>query len=67
MVVGAWSSLQPLAFAMTPFVLLALVFIAILWPSHSSAAMQPVADPRSIVLVGNARFTVLTPSIVRLE
>ncbi len=28
---------------------------------------NPVADPRAIVTVGNARFTVLTPQLIRLE
>ena len=32
-----------------------------------SAAFQPKADPLAIILAGNARFTLLTPSILRLE
>src|ERR1700752_2742268 len=28
---------------------------------------NPVADPRAIVLAGSARFTVLTPQLIRLE
>ncbi len=28
---------------------------------------DPVADPRAIVVVGHARFTVLTPQMIRLE
>ncbi len=28
---------------------------------------NPVADPRAVVVVGNARFTVLTPEMIRIE
>ena len=28
---------------------------------------NPVADPRAVVTVGNARFTVLTPELIRME
>jgi alpha-glucosidase len=28
---------------------------------------NPVADPKSVVTVGNARFTVLTPELIRME
>jgi alpha-glucosidase (family GH31 glycosyl hydrolase) len=28
---------------------------------------DPVADPHAVVIVGNARFTVLTPQLIRLE
>jgi len=31
------------------------------------AVDNPVADPRAIVTVGNARFTVLTPQLIRME
>ena len=31
------------------------------------AADNPVADPKAIVTVGNARFTVLTPQLIRME
>ena len=30
-------------------------------------ADDPVADPRAIVILGNARFTVLTPELIRME
>jgi alpha-glucosidase len=30
-------------------------------------ADNPVADPRSVVVLGNARFTVLTPELIRME
>ena len=28
---------------------------------------DPVADPRAVVIAGNARFTVLTPQLIRME
>ena len=33
----------------------------------SEAADNPVADPRSVVVMDNARFTVLTPELIRME
>jgi alpha-glucosidase len=30
-------------------------------------ANNPVADPRAVVTIGNARFTVLTPELIRME
>jgi alpha-glucosidase len=44
-------------------------------PAYSSAAHgaqampmdDPVADPRAVVVLGKARFTVLTPELIRLE
>jgi alpha-glucosidase (family GH31 glycosyl hydrolase) len=44
-------------------------------PAHSAAAYSaqavplddPVADPRAVVVMGKARFTVLTPNLIRLE
>ncbi|MGD1063186.1 MAG: TIM-barrel domain-containing protein [Terracidiphilus sp.] len=46
-------------------------------PAHQVAAQpaagqvvppdNPVADPKAIVTVGNARFTVLTPQLIRME
>jgi alpha-glucosidase (family GH31 glycosyl hydrolase) len=32
-----------------------------------SPADDPVADPKAVVTVGNARFTVLTPQLIRME
>src|ERR1700689_4344404 len=32
-----------------------------------SNSYDPVADPRAVVLAGSARFTVLTPQLIRLE
>ena len=28
---------------------------------------NPVADPKAVVVAGNARFTVLTPQLIRME
>ena len=28
---------------------------------------QPIADPAAVVTVGNARFTVLTPEMIRIQ
>lgn len=35
--------------------------------SHDENAYDPVADPQSMVVCGNARFTVLTPQLIRME
>ncbi len=32
-----------------------------------SAVDNPLADPKAVVTVGNARFTVLTPQLIRME
>jgi alpha-glucosidase len=36
-------------------------------PSHEEAINNPVADPRAVVIQANARFTVLTPELIRME
>jgi alpha-glucosidase len=41
-------------------------------PAASAAAQpegvnNPVADPKAVVVLGNARFTVLTPQLIRME
>lgn len=36
-------------------------------PAAFSASDNPVADPRAVVVAGDARFTVLTPQLVRME
>ncbi len=33
----------------------------------SEGDYDPVADPRAVVTIGNARFTVLTPELIRME
>jgi alpha-glucosidase len=35
--------------------------------AHTPAADDPVADPKAIVTFGHARFTVLTPQLIRME
>lgn len=51
-----------------------VVFLGILPPTlyaGSSAdgvgRYDPVADPRAVVIVGSARFTILTPQLIRME
>jgi alpha-glucosidase (family GH31 glycosyl hydrolase) len=36
-------------------------------PTDSDGRFDPVADPRAIVTVGHARFTILTPQLIRME
>src|SRR5690242_14087900 len=58
------------------FCLLALLYVALATnaaaqSTHSTSAQpglyQPVADPKATVTVGKARFTVLTPQLIRME
>jgi alpha-glucosidase len=53
---------------MAPF-LLAAIFLA--RPAHASSITDPlanpVADPRAVVISDQARFTVLTPQMIRME
>jgi hypothetical protein len=35
-------------------------------PSRGEARTNPVADPKAVVTLGKARFTVLTPEMVRM-
>ena len=35
--------------------------------THFEPADNPVADPRAVVVAGHARFTVLTPQLIRME
>jgi alpha-glucosidase (family GH31 glycosyl hydrolase) len=35
--------------------------------SHAEAINDPVADPKAMVIFGKARFTVLTPELIRME
>jgi hypothetical protein len=38
-------------------------------PAITNTAVQydPVADPRAVVIVGAARFTIMTPQLIRME
>jgi alpha-glucosidase len=42
-------------------------FVPVAQSKPAEAATDPVADPKAIVTVGNARFTVLTPELIRME
>ena len=44
-----------------------LLLLALLPKAAGAAEMDPVADPAATVVCGNARFTVLTPQLVRME
>ena len=36
-------------------------------PRAAEEVTNPVADPKAVVTIGNARFTVLTPELIRME
>jgi alpha-glucosidase (family GH31 glycosyl hydrolase) len=44
-----------------------LISESIVQPSQGEAVTDPVADPKAVVVVGKARFTVLTPELIRME
>ena len=53
---------------MKPIAKFLFVIMAIsLLPSVAFAADEPKADDRAVVVAGNARFTVLTPQLIRME
>lgn len=43
------------------------LLVTLAFPVAFAQADNPVADPRAIVTSGNARFTVLTPQMIRME
>ena len=46
----------------------ATILFTVLWLTLGAAAAgNPKADPRAVVEAGNARFTVLTPQLIRME
>ena len=47
--------------------LLVLAAMVLMLPSFVSAENNPKADEKAQVVVGNARFTVLTPQMIRME
>ncbi len=51
---------------MNKFLLLSVMGAAMSSSAHM-AAENPVADPRAVVQMGDARFTVLTPELLRIE
>ncbi len=57
------ASLRP---AETNFAAPAAVADVPVQPSQGEVT-DPVADPKAVVVVGNARFTVLTPQLIRME
>lgn len=44
-----------------------LLTILLLGASFIASANNPKADPKAVVIAGNARFTVLTPQLIRME
>jgi len=46
---------------------LGLLFLFVGATSAAAQAENPVADPKAIVVNGNARFTILTPQLIRME
>jgi alpha-glucosidase (family GH31 glycosyl hydrolase) len=48
-------------------ILLALLFLAVALPATAEQKWDPVADPKAVVVEGAARFTILTPRLVRME
>ena len=47
--------------------LLALIVFAALHLTAAAQETNPMADPAAVVDCGNARFTVLTPQMVRIQ
>ena len=45
----------------------ATILLTALWLTLGATAGNPEADPRAVVEAGNARFTVLTPQLIRME
>ena len=52
---------------MKPIIKLLVVAVLCLLPLSAFAQNDPKADSRAMVVVGNARFTVLTPELIRME
>jgi alpha-glucosidase (family GH31 glycosyl hydrolase) len=54
-----------------PVVLLSPLFAFLVMPSWGQAppetAYNPIANPQAVVTIGHARFTVLTPQLLRME
>ncbi|HEY8130708.1 MAG TPA: hypothetical protein VII12_02360, partial [Thermoanaerobaculia bacterium] len=48
-------------------VLLALLFLLVALRTTAEQKWDPVADPKAVVVEGAARFTMLTPRLVRME
>ena len=52
---------------MKPILQSVIAAVVLLLPINVVAAEQPKADQRAIIEAGNARFTVLTPQLIRME
>ncbi len=48
-------------------IFISMLLVAITLPISLFAANNPKADERAVVVAGNARFTVLTPQMIRME
>ena len=48
-------------------IVLILLLLAIALPAAAEQKWNPRADPKAVVVEGSARFTVLTPRLVRME
>jgi hypothetical protein len=48
-------------------ILLTMLWIAAAPAFAASEPMAPVANPKAVVVSGQARFTVLAPGMIRLE
>ncbi|PYQ35756.1 MAG: alpha-glucosidase [Acidobacteria bacterium] len=52
---------------MRRIILLTLLFLAIALPATAEQMWDAVADAKAVVIEGSARFTVLTPRLIRME
>jgi hypothetical protein len=66
----------PTKFLLLPALLLTLVLFPVKSPAQENSSStarpapglyNPVANPKAVVIVGHARFTVLTPQMIRME
>jgi len=55
------------AFLRCRFLLVAAILVTLTSSLATAQADNPVADPKAIVTSGDARFTVLTPQMIRME
>jgi hypothetical protein len=52
-----------------PFVLSSCfaIWSTVCFAAETQHKSDPLADPQAVVMIGNARFTVLTPQLIRME
>lgn len=48
-------------------IIISLILAAVMLPMSALAADNPKANEKAVVVAGNARFTVLTPQMIRME